>query len=92
MITGVSRGLGKVLALEMARRGHTVIGCARSKETLQSLRAEIADVTPAGIPPPRHFFIDADVVRSGFISSVSHSDFIIDILVYFRARILACGS
>ncbi|CAA7404591.1 unnamed protein product [Spirodela intermedia] len=61
MITGVSRGLGKVLALEMARRGHTVVGCARSQEKVQSLQAEVAAVTPAGAAAPRHFFSTVDV-------------------------------
>jgi NAD(P)-dependent dehydrogenase (short-subunit alcohol dehydrogenase family) len=38
VITGVSRGLGRALVDELARRGHTVIGCARSKEPLDQLR------------------------------------------------------
>lgn len=41
LITGVSRGLGRALALELAGRGHTIIGCARSEEKLNALRAEI---------------------------------------------------
>nr|QEX51366.1 NADPH-dependent pterin aldehyde reductase isoform X1 [Cymbidium ensifolium] len=41
MITGVSRGLGRVLALELARRGHNVVGCARSQEKLQALMTEL---------------------------------------------------
>ncbi|ONK77357.1 uncharacterized protein A4U43_C02F5690 [Asparagus officinalis] len=41
MITGVSRGLGRALALELARQGHTIIGCARAQDKLQSLEAEI---------------------------------------------------
>lgn len=71
MITGVSRGLGKVLALEMARRGHTVVGCARSQEKVQSLQAEVAAVNPAGVAAPRHFFTTVDVVRKGFFPSCS---------------------
>ncbi|XP_078433580.1 NAD(P)-binding Rossmann-fold superfamily protein [Wolffia australiana] len=61
MITGVSRGLGKVLALELARRGHTIVGCARSLEKVQALQAEIAAVTPAGVAAQKHFFTDLDV-------------------------------
>jgi NAD(P)-dependent dehydrogenase (short-subunit alcohol dehydrogenase family) len=56
LITGVSRGLGRALALELARRGHSVVGCGRSAEHLRSLEEEITS-------PSRHFFTVADVVR-----------------------------
>ncbi|KAL0908206.1 hypothetical protein M5K25_022684 [Dendrobium thyrsiflorum] len=46
MITGVSRGLGRVLALEIARRGHSVVGCARSQEKLQALMADLTRDDP----------------------------------------------
>jgi nucleoside-diphosphate-sugar epimerase len=55
LITGVSRGLGRALALELARRGHSVVGCSRSAEPIRSLEAEIAS-------PSRHFLTVADVV------------------------------
>jgi NADP-dependent 3-hydroxy acid dehydrogenase YdfG len=56
LITGVSRGLGQALALELARRGHAVVGCGRSAEQLRSLEVEITS-------PSRHFLTVADVVR-----------------------------
>ncbi|PKU82185.1 Short-chain type dehydrogenase/reductase [Dendrobium catenatum] len=46
MITGVSRGLGRVLALEIARRGHSVVGCARSQEKLHALMADLTRDDP----------------------------------------------
>ncbi|MQM07351.1 hypothetical protein Taro_040188, partial [Colocasia esculenta] len=61
MITGVSRGLGRALALELARRDHTIIGCARSQENLSSLQAEVAAASPPGTTPPKHFFTAVDV-------------------------------
>ncbi|GKE48056.1 NADPH-dependent pterin aldehyde reductase [Tanacetum coccineum] len=51
LITGVSRGLGKALAIEMAKRGHFVIGASRSQPSLQSQL-------------PDHLFFTADVVSS----------------------------
>ncbi|XP_010274977.1 PREDICTED: NADPH-dependent pterin aldehyde reductase isoform X2 [Nelumbo nucifera] len=42
LITGVSRGLGRALALEMAKRGHIIIGCARTQDKLNSLQAELS--------------------------------------------------
>ncbi|KAK9093169.1 hypothetical protein Syun_028080 [Stephania yunnanensis] len=37
LITGVGRGLGRALAIEMARRGHTVFGFSRDFYDLESL-------------------------------------------------------
>ncbi len=37
VLTGVSRGLGRALAVEFIRRGHTVLGCARHADALRAL-------------------------------------------------------
>lgn len=37
LLTGVSRGLGLALANEFVRLGHTVVGCARSKDRIREL-------------------------------------------------------
>ncbi|KAM0940769.1 putative 3-oxoacyl-[acyl-carrier-protein] reductase [Dioscorea sansibarensis] len=49
LITGVSRGLGRALTLELARRGHTIIGCARSEDKIQALQDELRP--PSDAPP-----------------------------------------
>ncbi|CAN0899466.1 NADPH-dependent pterin aldehyde reductase [Linum grandiflorum] len=54
MITGVSRGLGRALAQELAKRGHTVIGCSRTQEKLISLQSELES-------SDRHLLLDADI-------------------------------
>ncbi len=41
VITGVSRGLGKAMTEGFAAEGHTVIGCARNKELLESFSAKL---------------------------------------------------
>lgn len=41
VVTGVSRGLGRAMALSFAGRGHRVAGCARDAEALESLAAEL---------------------------------------------------
>jgi len=38
VITGVSQGLGRAMTEEFVRRGHTVLGCARSEKTIEELR------------------------------------------------------
>ena len=37
LITGVSRGLGRAMAEEFIQLGHTVVGCARSAESIRKL-------------------------------------------------------
>jgi len=38
LITGVSRGLGRAMAEEFIRGGHTVLGCGRSARAIEELR------------------------------------------------------
>src|SRR5512139_2053607 len=38
LITGVTRGLGRAMADEFVRLGHTVAGCGRSREGIEQLR------------------------------------------------------
>ncbi|PPD83045.1 hypothetical protein GOBAR_DD20033 [Gossypium barbadense] len=54
LITGVSKGLGRALAVELSKRGHTVIGCSRAQEKLNSLQSELSS-------PDRHLLLNVDV-------------------------------
>ena len=40
LITGVSRGLGRAIAEEFIRLGHTVIGCGRSQKAIADLKKQ----------------------------------------------------
>jgi NAD(P)-dependent dehydrogenase (short-subunit alcohol dehydrogenase family) len=40
ILTGVTRGLGRAMAAEFIRRGHTVCGCGRDSAAVAKLRAE----------------------------------------------------
>lgn len=52
MITGASSGIGRAVALQVARRGATVLLVARRSEELEALRAEIrADGGSAAVYP-----------------------------------------
>ncbi len=43
LVTGASRGIGKAIALELARRGATVVGTATSESGAAAISAYLAD-------------------------------------------------
>lgn len=48
LITGVSKGLGRIMALRLASLGHRIDGCGRSRDTLDELSEELAEHPTAG--------------------------------------------
>lgn len=52
VVTGVTHGLGRAMAEEFARRGHTVLGCGRSQKGIDALKEKL------GAP---HDFYSVDV-------------------------------
>jgi short-subunit dehydrogenase len=47
LITGASMGIGRCLAIDFAKLGATVVGCARNKEQLEQTLNEIQSIGPA---------------------------------------------
>ena len=68
LITGVSRGLGRALAIEFAKRGHTVAGCARNAENLAELEKLLFE-DGAQTTGKKHLFHQVDVVYARTIIS-----------------------
>jgi NAD(P)-dependent dehydrogenase (short-subunit alcohol dehydrogenase family) len=70
VITGASRGLGRVLALELATRGTSLVVDARGSETLAQVRRELLDAgapavesLPGSVTDPAHRAALAGVVE-----------------------------
>src|SRR5215472_14885173 len=60
LITGVTRGLGRAMTEEFIRLGHTVLGCGRSKNSIEELRRSF------GKP---HDFYTVDVASADDVKS-----------------------
>jgi NAD(P)-dependent dehydrogenase (short-subunit alcohol dehydrogenase family) len=60
LITGVSRGLGRAMAEEFIRLGHTVVGCGRSEKEIAQLQKQF------GSP---HDFAVVDVANDGQVAT-----------------------
>lgn len=66
LITGASTGIGRATTLELARRGATVIGVARTRETLERVAADAAGL------PGRCEIVVADVSDAAGIAASMH--------------------
>ncbi|GFP84783.1 NADPH-dependent pterin aldehyde reductase [Phtheirospermum japonicum] len=73
LITGVSRGLGKALALELAKRGHTVIGCSRSPDLLSSLQSELASASENKSNSNQHLTMNVDVRSNSSVEELARA-------------------
>ncbi|XP_022156292.1 NADPH-dependent pterin aldehyde reductase-like [Momordica charantia] len=80
LITGVSKGLGRALALELANRGHTIIGCSRDQTRLDSLHEELSRSSLN-----QHFLFKGDVKSNNsveeFAQVVAERKLVPDIIV-----------
>jgi len=60
LITGVTRGLGRAMAEEFIRLGHTVVGCGRNTATVKSLQSRFGEP---------HEFYSVDVASDTAVKS-----------------------
>lgn len=81
VITGISKGIGKAVALRLAHEGFSLLGCARGQMGLDNLQQEIHDL----YPEVQLLFSTADLSDPGQVQSfaqfVSEKSKHIDILV-----------
>lgn len=71
LITGVSRGLGKALALELAKHGHTIIGCSRTADNLSSLNADLAAASNSS--SDQHLLLNVDVRSDSSVEQLART-------------------
>ncbi|KAL4010503.1 hypothetical protein IC575_030000 [Cucumis melo] len=87
LITGVSKGLGRALALELANLNHTIIGCSRDQSKLDSLKPLLFNFSSNP-----HFLFNVDVTSNSsvemFAQAVVENNLVPDIIVNNAA--LAC--
>lgn len=62
LITGVSRGLGRVMTEQLIQLGHTVIGCACNEQEIANLQQQF--------PHPHHFF-SVDIANEAQVAAWS---------------------
>ncbi|WP_075220371.1 SDR family NAD(P)-dependent oxidoreductase [Acuticoccus yangtzensis] len=65
LVTGATSGIGRTIALELARRGATVVGVGRDPARLAALKAELAAISDAN-----HAAIAADVASEADMERV----------------------
>lgn len=65
LVSGATRGIGKAIAMNLARHGASLVICARKSDQLEETRKEILAET--GIFP---FIIPVDVSKNGAIESI----------------------
>jgi short-subunit dehydrogenase len=63
VVTGASRGLGFLLARELADRGHNLVICARSEEGLAPAAAELQRRGVEVVPVPADVSVEAEAGR-----------------------------
>ncbi|CAN6475440.1 unnamed protein product [Victoria cruziana] len=68
-VTGIGRGLGRALAVELAKMGHSVAGCSRTEEHVNSLSSLLSSIDPN----LSHSLFTADVRSDGAIAEVAKS-------------------
>ncbi len=81
LVTGGSRGIGRAICIALAKRGATVIACARTQAALNELAAEAKQREWPGRIDPRTLDVTDQEAIDPFVDAVSEKYKRIDILV-----------
>jgi len=81
LVTGASRGIGRAICLSLAKRGATVVGCARTGAALEELAKEAQERELMGKIDPRTLDVCDCAAIDPFVNAVEETHGRIDILV-----------
>ncbi len=81
IVTGGSRGIGRAICLALAKRGATVVSCARTSAALDELRAEAQQRELSGVIDPRPLDVCDSTAIDALVEAVAGQYGRIDILV-----------
>lgn len=66
LITGVGKGLGRALAMELAKFGHIIIGCSRTQNNLHFLKQHLHNISPHN-----HLLLNIDVSSNDSVKEMA---------------------
>ncbi len=81
LVTGGSRGIGRAICLALAKRGATVVACARTTTSLEELRGEAQQRELGGVVDPRPLDVCDKAAIEALVEAVASQHGRIDILV-----------
>lgn len=81
LVTGGSRGIGRAICLALAKRGATVVACARNTTALEELAAEAQRRELRGVIDPRALDVCDRAAIDALVEAVNGKYTRIDILV-----------
>ncbi|CAI5505299.1 unnamed protein product [Closterium sp. Naga37s-1] len=79
VVTGATKGLGRALVLELAKRGHRVAGCGRDVKQVEVVRQLLDDTRPpaaaaaAAASPAQHLMVAVDVASDGEVKAFAQN-------------------
>ncbi|XP_050946754.1 NADPH-dependent pterin aldehyde reductase-like isoform X1 [Cucumis melo] len=68
LISGVSKGLGRALALEFGKLGHIIVGCSRNQNQLDSLQHHLSTISSL-----THLLIKVDVSSNDEVKEMAET-------------------
>ncbi|CAI5465228.1 unnamed protein product [Closterium sp. Yama58-4] len=76
VVTGATKGLGRALVVELAKRGHRVAGCGRDVKQVEVVQRLLDNTRPpaaAAASPAQHIMVAVDVASDGQVKAFAEN-------------------